>query len=236
MRARLSPPRRWVFDRVLGTARRYTPAAIERDEPVLLCLLLEHDAVLEAGRRMQQHQILPGTHDVFALTYTEVTGWLRGRESSRDLAKLATERQALRRRWARYTPPLQYPPRDARSDRLAATDRPAIMTLTGRPICRGLVEAPAHVIRSIAEASAVLPGQVLVCREPLFELSPLFGLVSAVVAESGGLLDHAAVLVREYGVPAVFGVASVTERITTGDTVIVDADRGRVLRPRPLIA
>jgi pyruvate,water dikinase len=233
VRAHLSPPCRWLFDRVLRTARRYTPAAIERDEPALLCLLLEHDALLEAGRRMQQHQLLPGAHDVFALTHTEVTGWLQGRESSRDLAELATERQALRRRWARYTPPLQYPPHETPSERLAATERPAIMTLTGRPICRGLVEAPAHVIRSVAEAGAVLPGQVLVCRDPLFELSPLFSLVSAVVAESGSPLDHAAVLVREYGVPAVFGVAGATERITTGEAIIVDADRGRVVRPRP---
>ncbi|NLD72824.1 MAG: hypothetical protein GX649_08920, partial [Chloroflexi bacterium] len=62
-----------------------------------------------------------------------------------------------------------------------------------------------------------------------FELSPLFGIVAAVVAESGGLLDHAATLAREYDVPAVFGVEHATERLHNGQEVGVDAVEGLVV-------
>jgi pyruvate,water dikinase len=107
------------------------------------------------------------------------------------------------------------------------------MMLKGRPICRGVVEGRAHVARALSEARSVLPGDILVCRESFSEFTPLFGLVGAVVAESGGLLDHAAVLVREFGVPAVFGVAEATDMLHTGDRVWVDANHGLIARRLP---
>jgi phosphohistidine swiveling domain-containing protein len=89
------------------------------------------------------------------------------------------------------------------------------------------------VVCTLAEATNVLPGEVLVVREPLFELSPWFGVASAVVAETGWLLDDAAVLAREYGVPAIFRVQGATERIRNGEELQVDANRGMVIR-RPV--
>ena len=38
----------------------------------------------------------------------------------------------------------------------------------------------------------------------------------------GGMMSHGAVLAREYGIPAVVGVAGATEQITTGNRVTVD--------------
>jgi pyruvate,water dikinase len=55
-------------------------------------------------------------------------------------------------------------------------------------------------------------------------------MASAVIAEQGGLLEHAATLAREYGVPAVFGVSGASTAIHTGDQVEVDATRGIILR------
>ena len=103
-------------------------------------------------------------------------------------------------------------------------------TFHGRPISPGLAEGRARVISSLGEATNVLSGEILVCREPLFELSPLFSIVSAVVAEVGGLLDHSATLVREYGIPAVFGVEAATTKIHTGDELQIDANKGIIAR------
>jgi pyruvate,water dikinase len=61
-------------------------------------------------------------------------------------------------------------------------------------------------------------------------LSPLFLVASAVVTELGGPLSHAALVAREYGVPAVVNVQGATTAIKTGDLVRVDGDRGIVER------
>jgi pyruvate,water dikinase len=80
----------------------------------------------------------------------------------------------------------------------------------------------------LSDGARVRPGDVLCSRTPLYDLSPWFGMAAAVVTERGGLLDHAAVLVREYGIPAVFGVQALLKNIEDGDTLWVDGGRGLV--------
>lgn len=58
--------------------------------------------------------------------------------------------------------------------------------------------------------------------------TPLFPRAGALVMEVGGLMCHAAVVARELGLPAVFGVRGATERLADGQLVAVDADAGTV--------
>lgn len=59
--------------------------------------------------------------------------------------------------------------------------------------------------------------------------TPLFRIASAVVTERGGILSHAAIVAREYGIPAVLAVEAATSALSQGTTVRVDGDRGWVL-------
>jgi len=54
--------------------------------------------------------------------------------------------------------------------------------------------------------------------------------LQALVMECGGQLSHGAVVAREYGLPAVVGIAGITELLHDGDTVIVDAQNGVVIK------
>ena len=58
--------------------------------------------------------------------------------------------------------------------------------------------------------------------------TPALGLVAGVVTEVGGLLSHAAVIGREYGIPAVLNVLGATEALRSGQWIRVDGGRGRV--------
>jgi pyruvate,water dikinase len=49
-----------------------------------------------------------------------------------------------------------------------------------------------------------------------------------VVTETGGVLAHAAVISREYGIPAVLAVASATQRIPDGARIAIDGTAGTV--------
>jgi pyruvate,water dikinase len=60
--------------------------------------------------------------------------------------------------------------------------------------------------------------------------TPLFPRAAAVVMEVGGAMCHAAVVARELGIPAVFGVAEATRRLADGHRVKVDGDQGTVSR------
>lgn len=58
--------------------------------------------------------------------------------------------------------------------------------------------------------------------------TPLFPVAAAIITDVGAPLSHAAIVARELGIPAVVGCGNATERLRTGDRVIVDGGRGLV--------
>ncbi len=226
---RLGRIERFVYRQALQVARRYDPLEFDRYEAPLLGFLLERDLLHEVGVRLVERGLAERPEDAALLGSTEITDYLEGESDHAYVERAIGERQVLRRRWQRYGPP---PVLGEEPDRGLDIDASAVapeQVLHGRPACRGSARGRVRIVHTLGEATQVLPGEVLVCPEPLFELSPLFGIVAAVVAESGGLLDHAATLAREYDVPAVFGVEHATERLHNGQEVGVDAVEGLVV-------
>ena len=60
--------------------------------------------------------------------------------------------------------------------------------------------------------------------------TPLFVSAGAVVLEVGGVLQHGALVAREYGKPCVVGIDRVVERLRDGEPVEVDGTAGTVRR------
>lgn len=96
----------------------------------------------------------------------------------------------------------------------------------------GTVCGTARAVHSIDEFATVQPGDILVCRTTDPAWTPLFGVAAAVVTETGGMLSHAAIVAREFGIPAVLGIADALTRIRNGATLEVDGTHGTV-RQKP---
>ena len=89
-----------------------------------------------------------------------------------------------------------------------------------------------RVVQDLDGFGTVQPGDVLVCRTTDPAWTPLFGIVAAVVTETGGALSHAAIVARELGVPAVVGAADAMTRLASTEWVAVDGTRGTVAGAR----
>ena len=72
------------------------------------------------------------------------------------------------------------------------------------------------------------PGEILVCSYTNPSWTPLFACAAGVVTDTGSAASHAAIVAREYGIPAVMGASGATERIADGQEIIVDGAEGRV--------
>jgi phosphohistidine swiveling domain-containing protein len=109
----------------------------------------------------------------------------------------------------------------------AATES-AATEIRGFPAARGVVEGTARVITSVADIGVIEPGDILVCGGTTTEWTPVFGIITACVCDTGGSLTHAAIVSREYGIPCVVGTAIATQVIKTGDRIRVDGRAGTV--------
>ena len=181
---------------------------------------------LEIDRRLVRADPEVGAGAVFFCTYDELlTGLRAGRADVTELVHM--RRAEFARDERRPDPPVSFvgfPPA------VVLPPAPGV-TLRGLPASGGVVEGRARVLSPAGRDSARLaPGEVLVARTTDVGLSPLFLVAAAVVTELGGPLSHAALVAREYGIPAVVNVPSVTTAIKTGDLVRVDGDRGIVER------
>ena len=100
--------------------------------------------------------------------------------------------------------------------------------LTGYGGSPGVVEGIARVVRSVEEIGDVQDGEVLVCPLTSPSWGPIFPRIVAAVADAGGMMSHAAIVCREYGLPSVVGTGQGTRVIKTGQRVRVDGGSGTV--------
>ena len=99
-------------------------------------------------------------------------------------------------------------------------------SLKGFAASPGLVEGPARVIFSADQISEVQQGEILVAPLTAPSWAPIFGKILATVTDVGGMMSHAAIVCREYGLPAVTGTAFGTKQIKTGQRIRVDGNTG----------
>lgn len=102
------------------------------------------------------------------------------------------------------------------------------MILKGTSASRGKAKGTARVVISLDKIDNFKPGDILVTRATSPTWTPFIHASSAVVTELGGTLSHAAIVSREYGIPAVVGVKDATRKIKDEQKIEVDGAKGEV--------
>lgn len=103
-----------------------------------------------------------------------------------------------------------------------------VQVVRGTAASAGVYRGRARIVVGLPEAYRLEPGDVLVCPATSPEWTPYFGVVGALVTGTGSLLAHAAVVAREFGIPAVVGATGATLLIPDGAMVTVDGSSGTV--------
>ncbi|SLM99836.1 Phosphoenolpyruvate synthase [Corynebacterium xerosis] len=100
--------------------------------------------------------------------------------------------------------------------------------LTGMPGSHGTVIGIARIVRGPSDFAAVQPGEIVVCPYTDPAWTPLFTIAAGVVTEIGGALSHAAIVAREYGIPAVLGIPDALNLIENGHRIALDGTAGTI--------
>jgi len=92
----------------------------------------------------------------------------------------------------------------------------------------GVVTGTVRIIDDISGIDELIEGEILVTRATNIGWTVAFHKVSAIVTDIGAPLSHAAIVAREFGIPAVVGCRNATTVLKTGDIVTVDGGKGTV--------
>ncbi|MCR4649332.1 MAG: hypothetical protein K5776_09680 [Lachnospiraceae bacterium] len=102
-------------------------------------------------------------------------------------------------------------------------------SITGIGASVGQANGKVCIIKSPEEFDKLSQGDILVCTYTDPEWTPLFTLAAGVVVDTGGTLSHAAIVAREYNIPAVLATGDATKKLKDGNNVLVDGNNGKVM-------
>ena len=110
--------------------------------------------------------------------------------------------------------------------------------VSGRVACLGKATGPVKIINVDYTDLALLhkeiarmnKGDILVAETTSPELILACKKAAAIVTDIGGLLSHAAIVSREYGIPCIVGTENATKIFKNGDIVEVDAEKGTITK------
>ena len=242
------------FNDLLGLSRTVFPYV---EEHKFFCdywfLTRWWNKIREFGALLARKGFLEDGEDVFQLSRYEVASaldelvltWATGGAplGPQHWPPIVARRKDILRRLSDWTPP---PAIGVTPD--AVTDPMSIMlwgvttervqewarqqeggsVLNGAAASPGIVEGPARVVRSVDQIADVRDGEILVCGSTSPAWAPIFSKIKATVTDVGGVMSHAAIVAREYGMPAVVGTGRATAAIRTGQAIRVDGTEGTV--------
>jgi pyruvate,water dikinase len=215
--ARLSGINIWLLENEYQAARTYLGLRETAKHYLLRGYAEIRRVLVELDRR---HRLNGG---LFFLTMEELPRLVVGEDLSSVIVCRKRQRAVA---LSLEAPPVLF------SDDLEALGRPALVeggnTFQGVPLSAGSAEGPALVLDQPRTGELPTLPYVLVCPSTDPAWVPLFVRARGLVMETGGVLSHGAIVAREFGLPAVAGIPSITKRVRTGHRLHVDGARGTV--------
>ena len=180
-------------------------------------------ALMREAKKLVEQSVLVQAEDIYYLSFEELRHVVATGQVNQDMID---ERKAAYVTYSHLTPPRAIFSDGEVPEVDYARQLPA-GALAGLGVSSGVVEGRARVIESIEDA-VMEPGDILVTSFTDPSWTPVFVSLAGLVTEIGGMMNHGAVITREYGLPAVVGVVGATQRIKDGDLIRINGDEGYV--------
>ena len=184
---------------------------------------LVHIYSLELGKELAHQKVLKEADDVWMLKIGDLWKYYNQEYTEADLRKTVDRRRHYYNCFRNYMSDNEIVPGDSTSETATASD------IHGLGACAGKVTATARVINDFSEIDRLKEGDILVTRFTDTGWTPKFAIISGIVTEYGGILCHAAIVSREYGIPAVVNCHDALKKIKDGQKITIDGSTGNVI-------
>ncbi|MEE1942549.1 PEP/pyruvate-binding domain-containing protein [Streptomyces sp. TRM 70361] len=197
---------------------------------MITSIWLVRNVVYEVGRRLVDAGVLHSLDEVAHLDFEDVRSYLATGADAREIFGRGRIDEA--RRLHEYHKRLPEPPLTFIGEHdvtQAVRPVPDGARLEGLGSSPGRIVGRARIVEDLVwQADEFQAGEILVTRYTDASWTPLFAVAGGVVTDIGSMLSHSSIVSREFNVPSVVNTKHATQRIRTGDLVVVDGDTGVV--------
>lgn len=249
---------RQTYDQLLGTARTVFPYVENHLFYVEHWFhSLFWNKIREVGKILVDYKLIEDVEDIWYLKRSEikdalwdvVTSWATGSKPRGPLVwpKEVSWRKGIMDKFRQWTPPdgmgsmpenitepftivLWGITSESMSNwaKLKAVAEGDVTKIIGFPGSPGVVEGKVRVCRTVKEVGQLQEGEILVAPTTSPSWAPAFQKIKAAITDVGGVMCHAAIVCREYGLPAIVGTGSATSRLKTGQRIRLDGSKGEI--------
>ncbi|CAI6346497.1 unnamed protein product [Macrosiphum euphorbiae] len=218
-----------IFDYLL---KKYRQSISYREQSKDMLVQITHKLRLgyrKLGEKLVAEGRIPDSKLIFFMSQYEVRK-MCGNNNCPEIVYKATKRRKLWPDWILlqfddvcYGPPV---PKTFLDEEFVYSST----RFKGCCVFPGRVKNRACVLEHIEDARCLRTGDILIVKSVDIAWSPYFPIISGLVTEIGGVISHGAVVAREYGLPCLVGVQNVKKYFKTGDMVILDSEKGFVIK------
>ncbi len=179
---------------------------------------------IELAKELVNEEVLKDENDIWFLKVGELWDYLEGKLDEDDLENIIFKNKKYYNSYRNFTSENEIGgiPNTTKGN----------SNLKGLGANNGVVTGTARVIESFAEIDRLQEGDILVTKFTDTGWTPKFVILKGIVTEYGGVLCHAAIVSREYGIPAIVSATNIMQEIKDGETITINGTTGEIKKER----
>jgi len=178
---------------------------------------------IEYAKKLEKDGVLAKWEDVWFLKVANVWDYIDGKKTKEDINDIIAKNKIYYNAYRNYISD-----NEIGSDFTVIDTPDSASSIKGLGANNGKITGTARVIEDFNSIDRLQQGDILVTRFTDTGWTPKFAILSGIVTEYGGILCHAAIVSREYGIPAIVCCKDAMSKIKDGQTITIDGSTGVV--------
>lgn len=180
---------------------------------------------MELAKTLAAEKAIDKPEDIWMLKVADIWDYLEGKLTSDELRVKISKNLRYYESYRNYMSENEIGDIFSSASKVAS---PSGRTLKGIGANNGTITGTARVISDFSEIDRLKQNDILVTKFTDTGWTPKFAILSGIVTEYGGILCHAAIVSREYGIPAIVNCHDALSKIKDGQTITIDGATGIV--------
>ena len=180
---------------------------------------------IELAKELVKEKVLNEVNDIWFLKVGELWDYLDEKLDEDDLDLIIEKNKKYYNAYRNYTS-------ENEIGSMFTGDRVIKSNMKGLGANNGVVTGTARVIESFEEIDRLQEGDILVTKFTDTGWTPKFAILSGIVTEYGGVLCHAAIVSREYGIPAIVSATGIMNEIKDGEKITINGTTGEIRKEK----